>query len=348
MTGAGTTPITIEVEQVDESGALLRWRSGLTAVAGFSADDLAAMGLSLDDVPKQNILYRIDADGFYAGVENVDEIRSVAVESLDFLAPVIGDEETVESLRRVYGALGDEELVTVFAEEPSIFHLLDGAVLAPDDSIESSDVLPNAFGGEPFPAVTTFAVTNLQDTGGCVEATLTTVPDPEEFARILFESVSDAFGVPLDEIDEAEAIRSFDVRNQVVLRIDYLTGEVRQVVATQEITAEGMTRVEATTLTRVSPSKPADSAPSVAAEPDVEVGEECDGGGFRRISLLGDPEVFLVQWYVDGQPVSQPTIADDPFITTVKGDGQTHVIQYVVNDPAGIKGNSTEVFSDSC
>lgn len=249
--GAGTTPITIDVEQVDQNGSLLRWRSGETTVAGFSAEDLAAAGLSLDDAPRQNILYRVDPSGFFAGFENIDEMRATADEALEFIAPIIEDEQLVEQLRQVYGGLSDEEFTTTFAEEPTLFHVFDGATLAVDDKLEEPDILPNAFGGEPFPAISTLAVTNVQDSDGCVEITLTTTLDPEEGARILLDSVSETFDIPLEEIDEAATLESFDLENVVVVRVDYPTGQVQQVVGTQRITVEGQTRVETLTITRV-------------------------------------------------------------------------------------------------
>lgn len=246
---AGLTPVTVEVESVDGAGALLRWRSSATALTGFVVpeDELRQAGISLADLPLQDILYRVDNDGYFAGIQNTEEVRSAALEALDVFAGVMPNDGSAQALENAYRSMGDEQIALTFAEETFLFHSMDGGLVEPGEVFEYDDLLPNSLGGEPFPATTTFSVTQLAGQGGCVEVSLITVPKGDEFARIMWETVEGTFGAPADE---AGVIDSFDVRSEIVASVDYASGQVRRIRATQEVTAGGQTRVETSTITR--------------------------------------------------------------------------------------------------
>ena len=344
--GFGVTPISVQIEEVDNEGALLRWQSGVTEIAGISAGELEAIGLSLDDAPKQNILYRLSLEGVFIGVENVDEVRRAAIATVDFMAEGLGEDRNTQQVRLLLAQLGDEELASLFAEEPILFHLLDGVELGVDEKIEYSDLLTNALGGEPFPATSTVEMTALRDSDGCVEITLKTTPNPGELQRILFDSVANAFDVPLDEADRDEFVESFSVENSVVVSIDHTTGVVQEVVATQEIAADGQTRLDTTTITRLTEvPPPVDRTQGPAPTATLS---ECDSDGFRTVTLQLEGEAETIQWYIDGKPASQPTSRVPAHTKKIRGDGKDHVIQYTVVEPNTISGNSGEFFSAAC
>lgn len=247
---AGVTPVTVQVESVDSAGALLRWRSEATALTGFVVpeDELLEAGISFADLPLQDVLYRIDTGGYFAGVQNTDEVRSAALKALDVFAGVMPDDGSAQALENAYRNMGDEQVALTFAEETLLFHSMDGGVVEPGEGLEYDDLLPNSLGGEPFPATTTFSMTQLFGEGGCVEVSLLTIPKGDEFARIMWETVEGAFGAPADE---ADVIDNFDVRSEIVASIDYATGQTQRIIATQEVTVGGQTRLETTTIMRI-------------------------------------------------------------------------------------------------
>jgi hypothetical protein len=202
----------------------------------------------LEDAPLQRIEYVIDSDGAYAGITNVEEVRQSALDALDVLGPLIGDDDTIAQIEDLYRSLPDPQVELLFAEDVAVFHVFDGILLDPGTVFEGADVLPNAFGGEPFPSTTTLAVSEVPDADGCLTVTMTTIPEPSELARIISETVESTLGTRLDE---ADVLEQFGVRNEIIARVDPSSGSVRSIEATQELTAEGETRVETTRIDEV-------------------------------------------------------------------------------------------------
>lgn len=66
-------------------------------------------------------------------------------------------------------------------------------------------------------------------------------------------------------------------------------------------------------------------AQPASAEPDVQIGKVCSDAGNRRIRLKQDTDL-LIQWFLDGTPYLEPS-TDQLILTTVPGDGTSHVIE---------------------
>lgn len=107
-----------------------------------------------------DILYSLDATGFFAGVDTVGNLFS---------------EERKSTLRNYFQSLSDEQIVATFAEEVSIYHTFDGLRLEPGLSLQVADDLTNELGIEPYPATATFSV----DDAGFATMRLGVVPDDE-------------------------------------------------------------------------------------------------------------------------------------------------------------------------
>jgi hypothetical protein len=192
------------------------------------------------------------ADGVaFDGVENVDEIRSEILEAADVLAE-IGAIDDPTSLEEFYGNLSDDGIAQIFSERPITYHALDGFPLEVGQPLAFDDQLPNAFGGAPFPAMTTVEITNLVDADGCIEVTMTVVPDPEQFFPILEQSMRES-GL----VDEANpfdpATLEADIVNTVVGQYDGATGFAKSVYASQLIEMDGERRLDETTIRDVTP-----------------------------------------------------------------------------------------------
>ena len=239
------TPITIESVEVTDDGTRLVWTSGATVLDGLEMPE--GVEFSLDDLPTQHIEYRLDADGYLASIENIEELRASSLEALELLDEFIPD-ETQQSIATLYAGLDDEQIALLLAAEVGIYHGLDGLPLIPGERFEDAGFLPNGLGGEPFPAIATLSVAEDADEDGCVDVALITTPDPEHLERILFASVEEAFGTGMDE---AELLGAFDVRNQLLAKVDPGTGRVLSIVASQTIKVGLEERSETTTITDV-------------------------------------------------------------------------------------------------
>lgn len=236
---ASLTPVTLTVlETVGSGGARFEWVSSQTALNGVPArPDLEDL---LEGAPKERIVYSVDDDRYFRAVENVDELRTAYGETFDLLVDAGMSEAEVTAGREFLDGLSDDGVSQIFSERPMIYHALEGFELEVGQSRSGDDVLPNVFGGEPFPAVSTVGITNLVDDDGCVEVTMTVVVVPDEFIRILSESL-DLAGPPPDESDAT-------IENTVIAQYDLHTGLLRSVSATQFIRIDGQERIDETTI----------------------------------------------------------------------------------------------------
>ena len=85
-----------------------------------------------------------------------------------------------------------------------------------------------------------------------------------------------------------------------------------------------------------------------SANASATVEGECDREGLVTLALGAEIDAELVQWFVDGQPVGQPTSPFSTLTTPIPGDGQVHLVEYVVLVPEGIDGDRAEVFVPAC
>ena len=85
-----------------------------------------------------------------------------------------------------------------------------------------------------------------------------------------------------------------------------------------------------------------------SANASATVEGDCDREGLVTLALGAEVDAELVQWFVDGQPVGQPTSPFSTLTTPLPGDGQVHLVEYVVLVPEGIDGDRAEVFVPAC
>jgi len=248
------TPIKVEVTEVSETRTSLRWTSEASALMGIEipAEMEATLGISLDELPTQDIRYWLDDEGFFAGVDNIAQIKEQAIDTLDLVQALFPDDDQRAAIESVYRSLNDEQVTATFAEEVSIYHSFDGLPLEPGLRFEGADTLPNSFGGESFPATATFTIDDAVDDDGCAGVRLVIVPEPEAFARIMWDTLESTFG---SAADEAEVIDQFDVRNVIEAVVDPATGTVIEITGSQFISTMGESRESTKTITDVGPTR---------------------------------------------------------------------------------------------
>lgn len=245
--GLAVTPVELEVLDAGPDGYRFAWRAATSdvVVAGASPATAEAAEDVLAELPTPTIVYSVTADHEYLGVENTEEMRAALIESIDFLAErgVIPEDEAFERVRGLYETLDGPTIDQLLTEEIRTFHLFDGVELADGEQVRVDDLLPNALGGEPFPAETVIELTRIVDEDGCVEIVQTTTPDPVRFGEILAESVVASglvpAGTPLDEVDLV-----FEVENRIIAQYDYASGRVRQIRATQRVEVDTTTQTD--------------------------------------------------------------------------------------------------------
>lgn len=257
--GAGAlavTPVELEVLSTGPGETQLVWRSDLTDVVVAGADPATAEMVEdmAAELPAADIVYSIDRDHRFLGIENTAELREAMLVAFDLLVErgVMPEGDALAATRSLFVNLPDAQLGQLLSEDIQVLHLFDGVQLAAGERVEFDDRLPNAFGGDPFPALTVVELTRMVDEDGCVEIVQTTTPDPASFAAILTDSLARSElspgdgGVDLTDLD-------FDIENGIVAQYDHATGRLRQVRATQRITVDGSTRTDTLIIRDVTP-----------------------------------------------------------------------------------------------
>lgn len=245
--GLSLTPVQVRSTAIDDDVTELTWEAEASVLdgLGLSADDLDALG----EIPPQRFEYRLGSDRLWLGADNTEEIRATALTTIDLLADSF-DEQTLQQVRALYESMPDENLAQLFTEEPRLFHSLEGIALTIGTAAEAPELLPNALGGDPFPAITTVEIVDLVDGDGCVSIELRTVLDRDETDRILADTLEARF--PDSSAADLESIMvGFEIENLVVAQYDAGSGFFRTVTGTQR-TSDGSTeRVDTKIITDV-------------------------------------------------------------------------------------------------
>lgn len=247
----GFTDAIITVDSTDAQGTSLQWEWGETTFPDVSEEEAAAAEQAIAAFAPPVLHYRIDNDGYFSAIENIADLRQfVRNATIDF-AEISGDvDDSVTALLDVYDAMSDQEFSAAFAQEILLFHALDGETFELGEVQTTMVEIPNAFGGRPFPATSTLSF-DIVDGDGCAAISEVTKPEPSAFVGILFESLSDVFGEPLDDDEEVldELRRNFTLQNEIHVQVDIETGAVQSVAARQESTIQGEVAVEEEILT---------------------------------------------------------------------------------------------------
>ncbi len=251
------TPVHLTVEASADDGWRFLWDAGPTLL-----DDLRTPQLALDqltpllaEVPRERIRYRLSEDRVWLEVDNPDEIRQAALDTLDLISPWLStmdpatfSTDSVAQARELFATMPDEDLAQLFSQRPQLLHELEGIEIAVDAAYKFSGLLPNPFGGGPFPATTTIEVVDLIDEDSCVAIEMSVVPDPEDFARIAAETLRQTLAT---EEELRATTDAFELETLVVGQYDHGSGFFRRLTATERVSFESEEIIETTIITDV-------------------------------------------------------------------------------------------------
>ncbi len=256
--GAGASRVTVSVEAEHAEGWTLRWDADATVLDGLG---LSAAVLEeadrRDNLPRQQIRYRVGRSGMFEEVLNVDELRQAVDEALIALAAVApGGGEGLADSQALVAGLPDQALADIYTEDLRIFHGLEGLELEVGEQVELAEELPNPFGGPPVPAVTTIEILETVDRDGCVSIQARTLPDPDQFLDVMYESLVAAF--PKTEVEPGSAelaalVEDVVLDNLLAAQLDPGTGYLRRIGARKVVGDRDQERIETVVLTDVTP-----------------------------------------------------------------------------------------------
>lgn len=232
--------------------ASLSWESAPTVLPDLVhlpgvGGELAALG---DAVPAERVVYDV-AGGAFDRVSNVDEIRATVRDTFDVLEQNAAlDFHSSIRVRLTLDGLSDDALAGLFAEGPELYHRLDGLELRLGEPIEAAGVLPNAFGGPPFPAIEVTELTDVVDGDGCASVRRTVSTDPDRVREVLATSLA-AQGVAGDSREFEDALAAFSVGRVLVGQFDHATGRLWKLSGVQLVRFGEQRRFDTTVITDV-------------------------------------------------------------------------------------------------
>ncbi len=236
----------------DDQGWILEWAQGGSVLEGFGLPPQLAEQMQpfLEDAELPPIRYRLFDDGVLGDVENVDDLRSALLNTMQAISKASGGSDpTVTQLIGVYEGMSDSDLALLMTEPMQIYHFFDGVAVDVSAGEVDETALPNVFGGDPIPAIARLEVETLADEGDCVVLRHVTEIDSERAAPIIAESLATTFGASSDRSAEFETFMSqLRIENTIRVRIDGATGRVVESVGSQVASSGDEEQTETTTI----------------------------------------------------------------------------------------------------
>ncbi len=250
--GSSTTPYTVTSTTSDAGDVVYEMLAGESQLDETATALDSATQQLIDDLPRERVVYTVDPLYGAIDVQNIDEVRATVLETASILSSVDTGSEgaSFEQVSDFYNSLPDEAIASIFSERAAVLHYFDGSVLGEGEVITAEDALPNNFGGEPFPAIATITHLPGVDDEGCEVIELIVVPEPIGFSQLLTETLGDTFGAEVN-VDDPQFDELLQIENSVTLRFDNGENRIRQITATQSLTAEGLTTVETLMMTDI-------------------------------------------------------------------------------------------------
>lgn len=196
LRGRSTTQVEVAVLEETPDGYTVEWRFGQTRLddPAQAAEPLVRELFALADGMRVRIA--IDGDGSYAGLTNYAEVRTRVDAMIATMFRVLAEQGMSEQILSgardaVDAALGTKEKFEDFAlKELNIYYMLFGVSFADGATIDYDDLLPNAFGGDPFPSRGHLLLKERDRRSGLATIEWTQALEPVETRRILLDTMT--------------------------------------------------------------------------------------------------------------------------------------------------------------
>lgn len=253
-----TTPVEVEVVEVDEDGIVLRWRQGSTTFDDPKQDDDPVARTVYLMLKALDIDLQLDTDGVLIGLRNWKELRGsghkVQDAVLNQMAKSGVAKSTLDAVRKETDKLfaTQESLEAAFLPTPALLVFPLGTSYELGQTLRYETTIPNIFGGEPsFPALGEYQLKALDADTDLATIIFKQTLHPKDAPRVVeewlaAEAKKTGKPAPKDLPDiQIEDVLEYD--------IDCKTGWVKTVTHTRTGKMEKLTHTETITLTRKTP-----------------------------------------------------------------------------------------------
>ncbi len=177
---------------------------------------------TLEGVP---IVFRTDLTGQPYEIANGDSLRAAINVALREMAPRLGPESQalLDNVRAT--AATDAGLEALLLADVERFHLASGGRYPVDRPVTSRSALPNPFGSEPIPAVSSLRLERMAAGDSIATVRWKQMPDTEALARILIDLLNEVTpGRP--PLTAAQISSRFGIEEEATYRIGTKRGKI--------------------------------------------------------------------------------------------------------------------------
>lgn len=190
------TNVELEVLEASDKGFVIRWSYLDTKVedatppaAARNVEDL--LGL----LKGYKVEVETDDTGDFVGVRNWQELKANAATMIDAVLnanPTL-DANTKNATRQQMLALFNtkQQIESILIREVRLYYLVIGGSFTPGKRVTYNDLVPNPFGGEPFPCVGSFLLKEHDAASGRAVVEWKNTLDPQHTRRILLKTFAD-------------------------------------------------------------------------------------------------------------------------------------------------------------
>jgi hypothetical protein len=255
VSNSARTPVDVEVISRDERKYILRWRLGeTTSDVPKSANNPLVQALARL-TNGMNVDLEIAAGGEFLGISNWKELQKKGKEIqktiLEELADANLPEGAIEKLAAETDKLfANKQAVEMsFARQPTLLIHPLGQTYDAESPATSETTLPNQFGGEPIPAVVSYALGKQDRERKLATIVVTQKPDATKLKAILEKSLRDLAKRLGKNIDGP--LPAFELTDEAEYLVETKTGWILRATHTRRTRTGGASvSIETTTLTR--------------------------------------------------------------------------------------------------
>jgi hypothetical protein len=240
----GHSEVQLTVLEAGDDGYVLRW-------ATVSIDKPLDPRVTADQAEALNHLagkyvleFEVDARATVKRLRNWDEVQRGIAEASELVMRNVPAPER-DSVGKALGLVFEsrDRAEPLLLKEPTLFLAAVGRAYTKGKPFEYDDLIPNPFGGDPFPAKGSFSLISLdqEDVAIAFRQTL----DPEKTGVILLDAMkrmAERMGRPVPTTIPAG--QDFEINDSADFIIDVATGWPRSMSHRREVKAQGQTRVD--------------------------------------------------------------------------------------------------------
>jgi hypothetical protein len=249
-------PVEVEVIESGAKGHVMRWTQGETTFDDPKVAENPLVKAMMKLTNGMVLELEVDSDGELHGIRNWKDLQATGGKVLDVffadLAKANLPKATLDTLRtETEKMLASKDAVSLsFGRDAGLLFLALGQTYESTKPTQVDGMLPNPFGGDPFPAKLELSLKKLDTTQGVAHVVIKQSPDPKELNRVLEKTMRDLAKKLGKPVGDKVVLPELTIQDVAEVAIEVKSGWVRSVTQTRKVTTGTTTQTDTTTLTR--------------------------------------------------------------------------------------------------